>query len=100
MRSDPRPLVQRLTPTARRHLESAVTAAALAQHGSLTPEHVLRSILVDPTGDVAALASEAERSAIVADVDRSLARASKSSARPSLADALVRWLERAWLIAS
>ena len=100
MRSDPRSLVQRLTPTARRHLESAVTAAALAQHGSLTPEHVLRGLLADAKGDVSALASEAERSAMAADVDRMLARAAKSGARPSLSDTLVRWLERAWLLAS
>ncbi len=100
MRSDPRALVRRLTPTARRHLERAVTAAALAQHGALMPEHVLRAMAADESGDVALLLTRDERIEVLADTERHLARATVAAPRPALSDALIAWLERAWLVAS
>ncbi|MFO0684433.1 MAG: type VI secretion system ATPase TssH [Sandaracinus sp.] len=100
MRSDPRKLVRRLTPRARRHLESAVTAAALAQHAELAPEHVLRELLADESGDASCVLAPETRAAALAGVEAWLARLPRGGARPSLGDSLVRWLERAWLVAS
>ncbi len=100
MRSDPRALVRRLTPTARRHFEGAVTDAALAQHEALTPEHVLRAMARDENGDVALLLEPEERTRLLDHLERHLARARRAHGRPSLSEALTRWLERAWLVAS
>ncbi len=100
MRSDPRKLVARLTPRARRHLEAAVTAAALGSHAELTPEHVLREVLADEGADAACVLDPDARATALADVERWLARLPRGAGRPALGDALVRWLERAWLVAS
>ncbi len=100
MRTEPRALVRRLTPTARRHLEGAVTAAALARHDTLGPEHVLHAIVADDQGDAAVLLTAEERAAVRAELEHVLGRAPRGGARPSLSDALVRWLEQAWLVGS
>ena len=86
MRSDPRALVRRLTPTARRHLERAVTAAALAQHGALMPEHVLRAMAADESGDVALLLTRDERIEVLVDTERLLAHTTRSTPRPALSE--------------
>ena len=100
MRPDPRPLVRKLTPTARRHLESALTSAALSQHAELTVEHVVRALAADPTGDVAQLLSVGEREQLLVECERALSRVAAGASRPSLSDALLRWFEHAWSVAS
>jgi type VI secretion system protein VasG len=100
MRADPRTLVKRLTPAAKRHLERAVALAVEAQHVELLPEHVLGAMLDDTDGDASALLTSIERSGVRSEIDRTLSRARCGGARPVLGDTLVRWLEDAWLLAS
>jgi type VI secretion system protein VasG len=103
MRSDPKKLVRRLTPTATRMLEGAVGRAASSQHAEVTVEHMLHQMLADSKGECAGLLHEYGQNAAVvsASLDRLLSRAASSaSARPVFSELLFRWFEDAWLSAS
>ena len=103
MRVHPQKLVARLTPTAKRHLETAVGKAVELQHAEVAPEHLLLAMASEPGGDTEALLRACERDPrrVGAEVERSLRSfRAGSAARPRVSDALLRWLEDAWVLAS
>lgn len=103
MRAHPQKIVARLTPTAKRYLEQAVGKAVEAQHPEITPEHVLAAMCSEPGGDAEVLLRLAERDPrkLRAELDQALRSFRIGSAtKPRISDALVRWLEDAWVLAS
>ncbi len=103
MRTDPKRLVRRLTPTATRMLEAAVGQAASARHAEVTVEHMLLQSLVVDGGEPGAIMNHfgRDRLATIGRLERMLGRAPTSStSRPVFAPILFRWLEDAWLTAS
>ena len=103
MRVHPQKLVARLTPTAKRFLEQAVGKAVEAQHPEITPEHVLLAMVSEHGGDAEVLLRAVERDPrkLRSELEHSLrAFRGGSAGKPRISDALVRWLEDAWVLAS
>ena len=103
MRVDPKTLVRRLTPSATRLLESAVGAAANAQHYEILVEHMLIPMLSIDDGEAARLLAHAgiDRRALLVRIERMLSHMRSGNAgRPTFSESLFQWFEDAWLLAS
>jgi type VI secretion system protein VasG len=103
MRVHPAKIVARLTPTTKRYLEEAVGFAASAQHPEITPEHVLLAICSESGGDTDVLLRSIDRDAkkLRSELEQTLRTfRSGSATKPRISDALVRWFEDAWILAS
>ena len=103
MRTDPKALVRRLTPTCTRMLEMAVGRASGSQYYEIVVEHLLSAMLEPDKGDAALILArfEKDRGALRTRVDRVLQRLKMGNpGRPVFADTFFRLLEDAWLLAS
>ncbi len=103
MRVDPKALVQRLDKRCRVALENGILATVNRTHYEVTPEHVLRQLVDDPGGDVAAIFRrfEVQPARVAAALEASLEAMRKgNTARPAFSPLLFTWFEDAWLFAS
>lgn len=103
MRVEPKTLVRRLTPTATRMLETAVSRASSARCYEIVPEHLLRQLLEDEDGEASLLLRhfQVDRSKVLASVEDGLkSLRTGNSGRPVFSESLFQWFEDAWLVAS
>jgi type VI secretion system protein VasG len=103
MRVDPKSLVRRLTPSATRMLEAAVGRAASSQCPDVSVEHLLQQMLTPEDGESAGILYQfgQDRVGLLNRLAKILHRVEgRSSARPVFSEALFRWFEDAWLMAS
>lgn len=103
MRVHPAKIVARLTPTAKRYLEEAVGLAVSGQHPEICPEHMLLAMCHEANADADALLRfmELDPRRLKIELEHTLRTFhSGSAAKPRISDALVRWFEDAWILAS
>ncbi|MEZ4335663.1 MAG: type VI secretion system ATPase TssH [Sandaracinaceae bacterium] len=103
MRVDPKALVRRLNARCRVALENGVASTVQRTHYEVTPEHVLRQLVDDPGGDVAAIFKhyEVHTERVVAALEATLEAMRKgNTSRPVFSPFLFTWFEDAWLFAS
>ncbi|QSQ15053.1 type VI secretion system ATPase TssH [Myxococcus landrumensis] len=103
MRVEPKTLVRRLTPTATRMLETAVSRASSARCYEIVPEHLLRQLLEDEEGEASLLLRhfQVDRAKVLASVEDGLkSLRTGNSGRPVFSESLFQWFEDAWLVAS
>ncbi len=103
MRVEPKSLVRRLTPTATRMLEGAVSRANSARCYEILPEHMLRQLLEDEEGEASRILRhfEVDRARVVSRLERTLqSLRAGNAARPVFSESLFQWFEDAWLLAS
>ncbi|WP_338865773.1 type VI secretion system ATPase TssH [Myxococcus stipitatus] len=103
MRVEPKTLVRRLTPTATRMLETAVSRASSARCYEIVPEHLLRQLLEDEDGEASLLLRhfQVDRSKVLASVEDGLkSLRTGNSGRPVFSESLFQWFEDSWLVAS
>ena len=103
MRVDPQALVKRLTPTATRLLEEAVSRASATHCYEIVVEHLLGRMLEAEDSDAALLLRrfEVDRRRLAQSVERALQELRTGSAgRPVFSESIFQWLEDAWLLAS
>jgi type VI secretion system protein VasG len=103
MRVDPKALVRRLTPTATKALEAAVGRAGTGQHYEIAIEHLLLAMLDNATGDVARILDHfgQDRMRLSARLDKMVtALRSGNAGRPVFSEAVFRWFEDAWVVAT
>ena len=103
MRVDPQALVKRLTPTATRLLEEAVSRASTTRCYEIVVEHLLGRMLEAEDSDAALLSRrfEVDRRRLAQSVERALQELRTGSAgRPVFSESIFQWLEDAWLLAS
>ena len=103
MRVDPKALIRRLDPVATEALEEAVARAAAGRAYEIVVEHILYAILAPSAGEVAEAIAEigGDRGRALASVEAALRRLRSGNAgRPAFAEAVFRWIEEAWLVAS
>ncbi len=103
MRVEPRALVRRLTPTATRYLEVAVGRAAGTQSYEVTVEHLLLAMIDDPDGESSKILHtfKQDRLDLLRRVQRTLElQRVGNPGRPTFSDALLSWMQDAWLLAS
>src|SRR5262249_57163274 len=100
---EPKSLVRRLTPTATRYLEAAVSRASSGNFYEIVVEHLLLELLGDEQGEPAMLLQHygVDRLRLAARVESGLSKLrTGNSGRPVFAEALFQWLEDACRVAS
>jgi type VI secretion system protein VasG len=103
MRVEPKNLVRRLTSTATRSLEAAVSRASGSRAYEIIPEHLLRQLLEDEEGEASLLLRhfQVDRAKVLARVEETLrGLRTGNAARPVFSESLFQWFEDAWLMAS
>jgi len=103
VRVEPKNLVRRLTPTATKMLESAVSRATEGRYYEIVIEHLLLALLEPDDGDAAAILKHfgQDRGRLLIRVEKLLERMKTgNSGRPVFTENIFRWLEDAWLLAS
>ena len=103
MRVEPKNLVRRLTPTATRMLEGAVSRASEGRYYEIVVEHLLLAMLEPDDGDAAAILKhfQCDRGRLAVRVERVLERMKTGNpGRPVFSENVFRWMEDAWLLAS
>jgi type VI secretion system protein VasG len=103
MRVNPQALVKRLTPTATRLLEEAVSRANGSHCHEIIVEHLLARMLEAEDSDTALLLRrfEVDRRRLAQGVERALQDLrTGSSGRPVFSESIFQWFEDAWLLAS
>ncbi len=100
---EPKALVRRLTPTATRLLEEAVSRAASTRCYEIIVEHLLSVMLEQEHGDSDLFLQHhgLDRLKLKAHVDRVLGSLRTGNAtRPVFSESLFQWMEDAWVVAS
>jgi type VI secretion system protein VasG len=103
MRVEPKTLVRRLTSTATRMLEGAVSRASSARAYEIIPEHMLRQLLEDEEGEASLILRhfQVDRTKVLTRVEDTLRGLRAGNAgRPVFSESLFQWFEDAWLMAS
>jgi type VI secretion system protein VasG len=103
MRVEPKTLVRRLTTTATRMLEGAVSRASTARCYEIVPEHMLRGLLDDEDGEASRILRQfqVDRAKVIARVEDTLRGLRTGNAgRPVFSESLFQWFEDTWLLAS
>ncbi|MCK8501655.1 type VI secretion system ATPase TssH [Myxococcus fulvus] len=103
MRVEPKTLVRRLTPSATRMLEAAVSRASTARCYEIIPEHLLRQLLEDEDGEASRLLRhfQVDRAKVIGSIEDALRELRTGNAgRPVFSESLFQWFEDAWLVAS
>ncbi len=103
MRVEPKTLVRRLTSTATRMLEGAVSRASSARAYEIIPEHMLRQLLEDEEGEASLILRhfQVDRAKVLARVEDTLrGLRTGNAARPVFSESLFQWFEDGWLLAS
>jgi type VI secretion system protein VasG len=103
MRSEPKSLVKKLTPSATRALETAAGKAVGAQHFAVEVDHVLLAMLEGDGGDVQAVLRHfgLNQGRALTEIERTVAGLrSGHTGRPVISENVFRWLEDTWLMSS
>jgi type VI secretion system protein VasG len=103
VRVEPKNLVRRLTPTATKVLEAAVSRASEGRYYEIVVEHLLLSMLEADDGDAAAILKRfgADRGRLAVRVEKILERMKTGNpGRPVFSENVFKWIEDAWVVAS
>jgi type VI secretion system protein VasG len=103
MNTNLKALIAKLTPAARRAMESAANVALSRTHHEVDIEHVLLELLDNAETDTVAIlhAFGADRNRLQSDLQKSLSQFRTGNTRnPVLSQNIPQWLESAWLTAS
>ncbi|MFK7987415.1 MAG: type VI secretion system ATPase TssH [Sandaracinaceae bacterium] len=103
MSVQPKTLVNRMTPTAKAMLESAIGRAASSGHHEVTIEHMLQQMIEPDDGDLAAIYLHfgGNRNPLRSRVDKIVQHMKTgSSSRPVFSGSLWKWIQDAWVYGS
>jgi type VI secretion system protein VasG len=103
MRVEPKNLVRRLTSTATRMLEGAVSRANTARCYEIIPEHMLRAQLDDDGSEASLILRhfQVDRAKVIGRIEDTLRGLRTGNAdKPKFSADLFQWFEDAWVIAS
>src|SRR4029079_14491141 len=103
VRVEPKNLVRRLTPTATKLLEAAVSRATAGRYYEIVVEHLLLAMLEPDDGDGAAILKRfgTDRGRLAIRVEKICERMKTGNpGRPVFSQNIFQWIEDAWLLAS
>ena len=100
---EPKTIIRRLTPTAYKALEAAVSRAGNARAYEVTVEHMLLELADKEDGDLARILHQydQDRGKLVARLQKVLDRMRVGNAgKPMFSESLFQWFEESWTVAS